>query len=172
MAESWLQIEQVGLRVFKTVARAHGHEFLLPIEDVDGSDLVHALVPQEREDLVFDHVGPGLARGLPKAHLRILRIDLVEIGERHSGGALHALQELVLPITRFLLGLEPAFGLLLGFARPVLVVALDVMCVPFEILANGHRYHLDSALPWARPRSIAPRSTFGWPSLEQSGNPS
>lgn len=108
---------QIGLRVFEPVVRAHGHELVLPIEDVKCCDFVYALVPQEGQDLVLDHVGLGLARSLPKAHLRVLRIDLVEFGEQHGRCALHALQELVFPIARLLLGFEPALGLF--FDSPV-----------------------------------------------------
>ena len=35
---------QIGLRVFKPIARPHGHELVLPIEDVAGGDLIHALM--------------------------------------------------------------------------------------------------------------------------------
>lgn len=46
------------------------------------------------------------------------------------------LEELVFPLTGFLFRLEPAFGLLLGLARPVLVSALNVECSVQWILAN------------------------------------
>ena len=38
---------QAGLRVSESVDRAHGHELVFPIEDVERGDLVHMLVSQE-----------------------------------------------------------------------------------------------------------------------------
>lgn len=36
---------QVSLRVFESIARAHDHELVFPVEDAKSRDLVHALVP-------------------------------------------------------------------------------------------------------------------------------
>lgn len=68
-------------------------------------------MPWKRWDFGVARIGLGLARGLPKPHLRVLRIGLVGLGEYHVGCALRVLQELVFPIAHFLFGLEPALGL-------------------------------------------------------------
>ena len=97
---------------------------VLPGEDVLSGDVAEPFLPEERDDLVVDHVLLGVPGVLADEGPHVLAVHLDEVGEAHVEGAARAAQEAVLELVRLLLGGEAPLALVLGVAVDVLVAEL------------------------------------------------
>ncbi|CAB0805023.1 hypothetical protein FRC0265_00507 [Corynebacterium diphtheriae] len=114
-------------------------EGVLPPDDVDGPNIAHAHIAEERQELALDDVllcEPGVLAD-PRPHLRL--VDLAEVGEGHVHGVVLEGLEVLLPQKRLELGLKPLLRLVpLGPAR-VAVVELHVEEACLLVLIGWHR---------------------------------
>ena len=115
-------------------------EQVLPANDVDGLDLRHPHLPEERDDLVLDHVFLGQPGVLPDSGLNLGGIYVDEVGKGHVHGPVMDSKEVLLPHERFKLGGKAPLDLVPLSAPAVSVEALGV---ERPVLASiyGHLHH-------------------------------
>ena len=128
---------QVRGRVGFAVGVAHGHQLVLPPDDVHGLYLVHAHLPEGRQQLVADHVLLADPRALAQAGLHVLLVHLEEGGEGGADRPLGLEPALLLPLEGRLLGGKAAL-------RPVapvpVVVAEPELRGPRPVVLPPHRH--------------------------------
>ena len=97
---------------------------VLPLDDVDGLDVLHPLTPELGDDLVVDDVEARPERVFPKIGLDVLQVDVDEVRELHLHGAASLAEESILERVRLPFGRKAPLALVASLAVDVLVPEL------------------------------------------------
>lgn len=121
-------------------------KLVLPTNDINRLDLGHPHLPEEGNNLVFDHVLLGQPGVIPDSRLDLGSVHVDEVREEHVHGAVMDCQEVLLPHKRFELGGKAPLDLM-ALRTPAITV--EALGVERPVLASiyGHLHHRQRILP-------------------------